>query len=113
MATATDTPVLDLIGRMTADSLAASDLEDGEFMLVRLAALIAVDAPAASYLLNIGAASDAGLDVRDVRSVLAAVAPIVGTTKVVSAAGKITRALGVALELAELEAEAEARSIES
>ena len=37
---------------------------------------------------------------------LAAVAPIVGTPKVVAATGNIVRALGVALEMAELEEEA-------
>ena len=38
----------------------------------------------------------------------AAVAPIVGTARVASAAGNIARALGLALDLAELEEEAEA-----
>jgi hypothetical protein len=40
--------------------------------------------------------------------VLAAVAPIVGTPRTVSAAGNIARALGIAIELAELEKEARA-----
>jgi alkylhydroperoxidase/carboxymuconolactone decarboxylase family protein YurZ len=74
-------------------------------MLVRIAALIAVDAPPASYLMNLGAAGDAGVSAEDVQAVLAAVAPIVGTPAVVSATGKIMRALGLALDLAELEAE--------
>jgi hypothetical protein len=38
-----------------------------------------------------------------VRGVLTAVAPIVGTPKVVAAAGNIARALGLAIDLAELE----------
>ena len=42
------------------------------------------------------------------RGVLAAVAPIVGTARVASATGNIVRALGFALEVAELEAEEEA-----
>jgi len=98
-----DTPVLDLIARMTADSLEASTLDPSSFMLVRIAALVAVDAPAASYLANIGPAADVGVGVDAVRGVLCAIAPIVGTARVVSATGKIVRALGVALE-AELEA---------
>jgi hypothetical protein len=77
-------------------------------MLARLAALVAVDAPPASYLLNLGAAGEAGVDEEQVRGVLAAVAPVVGTARVASAAGNIARALGFATELAELEAEAEA-----
>ena len=70
-------------------------------MLVRLAALVAVDAPPSSYLLNLEAAGKVGLDAESVRGVLAAVAPIVGTARVVSATGKIVEALSVAIEIAE------------
>jgi hypothetical protein len=93
-----DTPVLDLLASMTADSLEASSLDSDELMLVRLAALVAMDAPPASYLLNLGAASELGFDLDDVRGVLAAIAPIVGTARVASATGNIVRALGFALE---------------
>jgi 4-carboxymuconolactone decarboxylase len=103
VAPATATPILDLIKRMTEDSIAASSLDAKELMLVRLAALVAVDAPPASYLLNLEAASELGIDADDVRGVLAAVTPIVGTPRVVHAAGNIFRALGAAFELAELE----------
>jgi 4-carboxymuconolactone decarboxylase len=106
-----ETPVLDLLGKMTADSIEASSLDAEALVLTRLAALVAVDAPAASYMLNLGAASEIGIDVEQVRGVLAAVAPIVGTARIVSATGNITRALGVALELAELEAEIEGDSV--
>ena len=74
-------------------------------MIARLAALVAVDAPPASYLVNLGAAADAGLDAEAVQGVLIAVAPIVGTARVVSAAGKITRALGLAIAIADAELE--------
>ena len=103
-----DKPVLDLLARMTADSLEVSSLDPESIMLVRIAALISVDAPPASYLLNLGMASEVDIDAEQVRAVLAAVAPIVGTARVASAAGNIARALGLALDLAELEAEAEA-----
>jgi alkylhydroperoxidase/carboxymuconolactone decarboxylase family protein YurZ len=102
--TATDTPVLDLIKVMTKASIEASTLDEKELMLVRIAALVAVDAPPASYLLNLEAASELGIDLEDVRGVLAAVAPIVGTPRVVHAAGNIFRALGAAYEIAEIEA---------
>jgi 4-carboxymuconolactone decarboxylase len=102
---ATDAPVLDLLKRMTADSIEASTLDEESLMLVRIAALVAVDAPPASYLLNIGAAGDVGIDADQVQGVLAAVAPIVGTARVASAAGNIVRALGFAEELAEFETE--------
>ena len=107
MAEQPETPILDLLARMTADSIEASSLDERTLMLVRIAALVAVDAPPASYLLNIGAASESGVDEEQVRGVLAAVAPVVGTARVASATGNIARALGLAIELAELEAEAE------
>ncbi len=108
MADDTDTPVLDLLASMTADSLEASSLDSDELMLVRLAALVAVDAPPASYLLNLGAASELGFGLEDVQGVLAAVAPIVGTARVASATGNIVRALGFALEAAALDEEDDA-----
>ena len=103
-----DKPVLDLLARMTADSLEVSSLDPESIMLVRIAALISVDAPPASYLFNLGMASEIDMDAEQVRAILAAVAPIVGTARVASAAGNIARALGLALDLAELEEEAEA-----
>ncbi len=98
-----DTPILNLLASMTADSLEATTLDVETLMLVRLAALVAIDAPPASYLLNISAAGDAGVDEAQVEGVLAAVAPIVGTTRVVSAVGKMARALNLQLSLADLE----------
>lgn len=104
----TETPVLDLIARMTADSAAASSLDAETFMLVRIAALAAVDAPPVSYLLNLEAAAELDIDPEQIRGVLAAIAPIVGTARVASATGAIVEALAVALEVAELAAEVEA-----
>ena len=101
----TETPVLDLLARMTADSLDTSSLDAQTVMLVRIAALVALDAAPVSYLLNLGAASEIGIDAEQVRGVLAAVAPIVGTARVASATGNLVAALGVAVEVAELEAE--------
>ena len=101
MAGETETPVLDLLTKMTADSIEATGLDAQTLMLVRFAALVAVDAPPASYMLNIAAGADMGLDEESARDVLAAIAPIVGTAKVVSATGKIVRALGLAIALTE------------
>ena len=102
-----ETPILDLLAGMTADSIEASNLDPQTLMLVRIAALVAVDAPPASYLMNLGAASELDVDAEQVRNVLAAVAPIVGTARVVSAASKIVRALALELDFLELEAETE------
>jgi alkylhydroperoxidase/carboxymuconolactone decarboxylase family protein YurZ len=103
----TDTPVLDLLKKMTVSSIEASTLDEKDLMLVRIAALVAIDAPPASYLLNLGAATEIGIELEDVRGVLAAIAPIVGTPKIVAATGNIMRALGFAIELEEMEEEFE------
>ena len=47
---------------MTADSIEASSLDPETLMLVRLAALVAVDAPTISYLMNLEAASELDID---------------------------------------------------
>jgi hypothetical protein len=98
-----ETPVLDLLASMPADSINASSLDDNALMLVRVAALVAVDAPAVSYQLNLAPASETGLDAEQVRGVLVAVAPIVGTPRVASATARIAEALDVAIEIAELD----------
>ena len=101
----TDTPILDLLATMTTASIEATELDVRTLMMVRLAALVGVDAPPASYLLNLAAGRDLGLDEKTVRDVLVAVAPIVGTPHIVSALGNIGRAFGLAIELEELEEE--------
>ena len=102
-----ETPILDLLASMTADSIEASSLDPQTLLLVRIAALVAVDAPPVSYAFNLEASSDLEIDAEQVRGVLAAVAPIVGTARIASATSKIVRALELELEVAELEAETE------
>ena len=96
-----ETPVLDLLGSMTADSLEASSLDTETLALVRIAALVAVDAPPVSYLLNLEAAAAAGIDPERVRGVLAGIAPIVGTARIASATGNIVKALAIEIEIAD------------
>jgi hypothetical protein len=100
-------PLPDLLKSMTADSLAATSLEPDEVMLVRIAALAAVDAPTVSYAFNIEAAGAVGVDAGRVQGVLAAIAPIVGTARVASATARLVEALAIEIELALEEAEAE------
>ena len=70
-------------------------------MLARLAALIAVDAPPASYLANAEVARGRGVTADDIQGVMIAVAPVVGTPRVVAAGGNILRALGFAIAVAD------------
>ncbi len=98
---ADDQPLLDTLFEMNAASVSRVGLEDRELMLVRLAALAAVGAPPASYLLNLAAAEEAGLTVEDAQAVLIGIAPVVGGPRVVAAAAGLTEALGFALALEE------------
>ena len=93
-----ETPVLDLLARMTADSIEASSLDAETLILVRIAALVAVDAPPVSYAFNLEAAGDLEIDPEQVRGVLAAVAPIVGTARIASATTNIAQAFELELE---------------
>ena len=93
-------PVLDLLAGMTKDSLEASTLEPQTLYLVRMAALVAVGAPAASYLVNLEAATALGIDAELARGVLTAVAPIVGTARVLTALGRIGKALDISVDAA-------------
>jgi Carboxymuconolactone decarboxylase family len=98
-----DTPVLDTLADITAASVEHNNLSAREFMLARLSALIAMDAPPISYIANAPAVTEAGLTVEDVQGVMIAVAPVVGTTRVMSAGGHIVRALGMAIAVSEAE----------
>ena len=60
-----------------------------------------------SYALNLALAGELEVEPEQIQGVLTAVAPIVGTARVVSALGNIVKGLEIDLEIAELEAEAE------
>ena len=74
-----------------------SGLDDRSYALVKLAALIALDAPPASYLWQVGNALDAGVTPADLVGVLIAIAPQVGGPKLVAAAPELMVALGLSL----------------
>lgn len=98
---AATTPVLDTLSDINMASIEHTHLMPRELMIARIAALVAVDAPPGSYLANAGAASDSGITEQDVQDILIAVAPVVGTAKVVSAGGNLMRALGFAIAVAD------------
>ena len=103
-------PVLETVLEMTAASLERTALEPATLLMVRLAALAAVDAPTTSYLMHIGPAADSGLTLDQVQDVLVGIAPVIGSPRTVSAAGKIAEALGFAIALAEEEADSRGAS---
>ena len=72
-------------------------LDARTFGLVKIAALIALDAPPASYAWQVASALDGGATPEDILGVLRAVAPQVGGPRVVAAAPEVMVALGLAL----------------
>jgi alkylhydroperoxidase/carboxymuconolactone decarboxylase family protein YurZ len=96
-----EAPVLEALVEINAVSLARVELDPATLLLVRIAALVAVDAPPASYLMHVGPAVESGVRLEDVQDVLVAVAPIIGAPRVLRAAGAITKALGVAIAITE------------
>ena len=95
-----ENPVLDTLLDINAASLSRTSLDPKTLILIRLAALIAVDAPVSSYLLHVGAGAEAGLTLEQAQDVLVAVAPIAGTPRTIAAAGKIAEALDLAVDVA-------------
>jgi len=88
-----DAPVLETLLAMNLDALERSGLDAETYLLVRLAALVAADAPPVSYAITLGVAADTGLTVEKAQAVLIAIAPVVGSARVTAAAGAIVRAV--------------------
>ena len=82
---------------LRAEWQARSGLDARSYALVKIAALIALDAPPASYLWQVANALDAGATPADLMGVLIAVAPQVGGPKTVAAAPELMVALGLSL----------------
>lgn len=96
-----ETPVLDTIAGMTAASLENCTLPVDSLLMVRIAALAAVDARPVSYLAHVGPSVEAGVTVEDVQNILVAIAPIIGTARTMKAALNIAEALGFAIAILE------------
>ena len=77
--------------------LERTGLDGRTFALVKIAALIALDAPPASYAWQVANALGDGASPEDILAVLRAVAPQVGGPRVVAAAPEIMVALGLSL----------------
>ena len=74
-----------------------SGLDSRTYSLVKVAALIALDAPPASYLWQVGTAVASGCTPAELLGVLIAVAPQVGGPRTVAAAPELMVALGLSL----------------
>ena len=92
-----DAGVLGELADIREHMRADSSLDAKTFSLVKIAALVALDAAPASYLWQVGAALDAGASPKEILGVLTAVAPQAGFPRVVAAAPEIMVALGLEL----------------
>jgi len=92
-----DMDVLDEMVELRQAAQQQSGLDPRTFSLVKIAALIAMDAPPASYLWQVAGALDAGATPQDFVGVLRAVAPQVGGPRAMAAAPEIMTALGLEL----------------
>lgn len=92
-----DASVIETLFAMQLHNLENSRLDARSYSLCKIAALIALDAPPASFLAQVAFALDSGASADDILGVLIAVAPQVGLVKVVSAAPELMLALGLAL----------------
>jgi len=97
------TPVLDTLTDMTAASVDHNSLSPREYILARLAAMIAVDAPPISYIATAPAVTESGMTLEDVQGIMIAVAPVVGAPRVMAAGGHILRGLGLAIAVSDIE----------
>jgi 4-carboxymuconolactone decarboxylase len=98
--------ILETLMQMQSGALERSGRDEQTYWLVRIAALVAMDAAPISYLLNLDAAEDLGVAPEQIAGTLVAIAPVIGSARTVSAASKMVRAgiLGEAMA-AELEME--------
>ena len=93
-----DLAVLEAAVGLREASREHSGLDGRTFALVKIAALIALDAPPSSYAWQVANALEEGVTAEDLLGVLRAVAPQVGGPRVVAAAPEIMVAMGLAID---------------
>ena len=92
-----DQAVLEEVLAFRDSEQASTGLDGRTFSLVKIAALIALDAPPASYIWQVANALAAGATPRDLMGVLRAVLPQVGGPRAMAAAPELMLALGLEL----------------
>ena len=81
--------VLETLARMQVEALERSRLDQETYLLIRLATLVATDATPNAYRAHLGAA---GISTAKILTTLMAIAPVVGSARVLSAASKLAAA---------------------
>jgi 4-carboxymuconolactone decarboxylase len=83
---------LETLTQMQIDARERSGLDEETYVLVRLAALVATDAAPVAYRAHLGAVGNPGISTDKMLGTFVAIAPIVGSARVLSAASGLGRA---------------------
>jgi 4-carboxymuconolactone decarboxylase len=89
-------PVFAALARMNSGLPASGDLDERTAVLMRFAALIALDASPASYLVTLAVAQELDISPETIQAGLIGLAPVVGGPRVVSAAASVQQAVRMA-----------------
>ena len=84
-----EVPVLETLARMQVGAAERSKLDRETYLLVRLAALVATDAAPISYLGHLAGDAEVGVSMDEILGTFVAIAPIVGSSRVLSAASRM------------------------
>jgi alkylhydroperoxidase/carboxymuconolactone decarboxylase family protein YurZ len=82
------------------DNLETSELDPRTHAIIRLAALLALDAPSVVYQWNVDRAYEAGVTCDEIVGCLIAAAPVVGLPRVIAAAPDLAAMIGFDLDAA-------------
>ena len=93
-----DEDMIETLVEMQMTNIENSGLDPKTHALCRLAALVSIDAPLASYAWQTEAAVVSGATVDDMVGVLIALAPTIGMARVVAAASKLAVLYDITLE---------------
>jgi len=97
-----DERLIERLVNVQMGNIEASGLDPRTHALVRIAALLALDAAPASFAWQVGVGMESGVSQEEIMGVIVAVAPTVGMAKIVATAPEIAYAMD--LELGEIEA---------
>ncbi|TMB43176.1 MAG: carboxymuconolactone decarboxylase family protein [Chloroflexi bacterium] len=89
-----DNMIQDLL-RVQESNIERSGLDPHTWSLVKLAALVSIDAAPASYIWHITTAQEAGVTAEEMVGVLVALAPTVGVARIIAAAPEVAIGLGI------------------
>jgi alkylhydroperoxidase/carboxymuconolactone decarboxylase family protein YurZ len=90
--------ILSSLLAMQLHNLDESGLDARTYSLIKIATLVALDAPPASYLAQVAFALESGVTPEEILGTLIATAPQVGLPRVIAAAPELMLALGLELE---------------